>query len=59
MEYYLRSKKTGEIINCVSTQKPDFSLDTFANGMFKEKYYLDSNPPHDVLMRYQYYTERP
>lgn len=57
-EYFIRCRATGAVVNAVNTQKSKAELEEsqFFNN---DEYYLDPNPPMDVLMRYQYWNERP
>lgn len=56
-EYFIRCRATGLIINCVTTFK---SLDELRESPFYEndEYFLDANPPMEVLRKYRYWSER-
>jgi len=60
MEYFVRSKSTGSIINCINTRKRKDEIDLVAMfGARGINYYLDEDPPLGVLQQYQYFNERP
>lgn len=56
MDYYVRLRKSGHIINCISTEKPvkDIDLSSYSYDV-----YLDPNPPYEILENYKYWDERP
>lgn len=55
---YIRDRVTGAVVNAVTTAR---SLEELRENPYYEtdEYYLDANPPMDVLMKYQYWSERP
>lgn len=57
-EYYVVSKTTGMIINCVTSEN---SPDEIKARMPYDwdRYDLDPNPSHHKLMEYEFYTVRP
>jgi len=56
MEYYVRLRKSGNIINCINTTKRPEEIDL---SMYSYDVYLDPNPPYEILRNYKYWDERP
>lgn len=56
---YVRSVRSGEIVNALATHKPSTEWDRTIAEIFGEGYYGDAHPPLSVLQRYQYWNERP
>ncbi|MCD6056489.1 MAG: hypothetical protein K0Q89_19 [Thermomicrobiales bacterium] len=53
--YYMRSKKTDEIINAVEGCRSPQEAEEIFDGTV----YADAHPPLEVLQRYRYWNERP
>ena len=61
--YYIRSHKTGNIVNAVETDSFKRAQEV-ADALMKGRdeplgFYADPNPPLSVLQRYRYWDERP
>ena len=61
--YYIRSHRTGEIVNAVECTTL-IQACLFADGLTRSKdedlgFYADQYPPIETLRRYRYWNERP
>lgn len=56
--FYIRDRVTGAVVNAVTTLRPlsDLKADPYYET---DEYFLDPDPPMDVLMKYRYWNERP